>query len=255
LVENNTRKIEMFDLTGRKALVTGATGGIGEEIARQLHARGATVGLHGTRVEKLEELAATLGDRVKIFPANLSDRDEVKALGQKAESELGGVEILVNNAGITKDGLLARMSDADWDSVMEINLTSMFVLTRELVHPMMRRRFGRIINITSVVGTTGNPGQVNYCASKAGMTGFSKSLAQEIASRGVTVNCVSPGFIESAMTDKLNEKQREAILSAIPMKKMGAGADIASAVVYLASNESSYVTGQTLHVNGGMAMI
>ena len=246
----------MFDLTGRKALVTGATGGLGEEIARLLHAQGAVVGLHGTRVEKLEALAAELGgDRVKIFPANLSDRDEVKALGEKAEAELGGVDILVNNAGITKDGLFVRMSDEDWDSVLEVNLTAVFRLTRELTHPMMRRRYGRIINITSVVGVTGNPGQANYCASKAGMIGFSKSLAQEIATRNVTVNCVAPGFIESAMTGKLNDKQKETILGAIPMKRMGAGADIASAVLYLASSEAGYVTGQTLHVNGGMAMI
>lgn len=245
----------MFDLTGRKALITGATGGIGEEIARALHAQGATVGLHGTRAEKLEALAAELGERAHVFPANLSDRDQVKALGEKAEAELGGVDILVNNAGITKDGLFVRMSDEDWDAVLEVNLTSTFRLTRELTHPMMRRRFGRIINITSVVGVTGNPGQANYCASKAGMIGFSKSLAQEIATRNVTVNCIAPGFIESAMTDKLNDKQKDAILGAIPMKRMGAGADIAAAVVYLASNEGGYVTGQTLHVNGGMAMI
>lgn len=245
----------MFDLTGRKALVTGATGGIGEEIARILHAQGATLGLHGTRAEKLEALAAELGERVHVFPANLSDRDQVKALGEKAEADLGGVDILVNNAGITKDGLFVRMSDADWDAVIEVNLTATFRLTRELTHPMMRRRFGRIINITSVVGVTGNPGQANYCASKAGMIGFSKSLAQEIATRNVTVNCIAPGFIESAMTGKLNDKQKEGILGAIPMKRMGAGADIASAVVYLASNEAGYVTGQTLHVNGGMAMI
>jgi len=245
----------MFDLTGRKALVTGATGGIGEEIARALHKQGATVGLHGTRAEKLEALAAELGERVKIFPANLSDRDEVKALGQKAEAELEGVDILVNNAGITKDGLFVRMSDADWDAVLEVNLTAVFRLTRELTHPMMRRRSGRIINISSVVGVTGNPGQANYCASKAGLIGFSKSLAQEIATRNVTVNCVAPGFIESAMTDKLNDKQREAIMGAIPAKRMGTGAEVASAVVYLASDEASYVTGQTIHVNGGMAMI
>ncbi len=245
----------MFDLTGRKALVTGASGGIGEAVARILHAQGATVGLHGTRVEKLEALASELGDRVMLFPANLSDRAEVKALGQKAEADLGGVDILVNNAGITRDGLFVRMSDDDWDAVLEVNLTAVFRLTRELTHPMMRRRFGRIINITSVVGVTGNPGQANYCASKAGMIGFSKSLAQEIASRNVTVNCVAPGFIESAMTDKLNDKQKEAIMGAIPMRRMGKGDEIASSVVYLASNEAAYVTGQTLHVNGGMAMI
>jgi len=245
----------MFDLTGRKALVTGASGGLGEAIARTLHAQGAVVGIHGTRKEKLDALAAELGERVQVFPADLGDRDAVKALGKQAEADLGGVDILVNNAGITRDGLFVRMSDADWDQVLEVNLGSVFRLTRELTHAMMRRRYGRIINITSVVGVTGNPGQANYCASKAGMIGFSKSLAQEIASRNVTVNCVAPGFIESAMTDKLNEKQKEAILSAVPMKRMGVGADIASAVLYLASSEAGYVTGQTLHVNGGMAMI
>ena len=245
----------MFDLGGRKALVTGATGGIGEAVARALHAAGATVGLHGTRKEKLEALGAELGDRVKLFPANLSDRDEVKALGQKAEAELEGVDILVNNAGITRDGLFVRMSDEDWDAVLEVNLSAVFRLTRELTHPMMRRRFGRIVNITSIVGVTGNPGQANYCASKAGLIGFSKSLAQEIATRNITVNCVAPGFIESAMTDKLNDKQKDAIMGAIPMKKMGTGEDIAASVLYLASNEAGYVTGQTLHVNGGMAMI
>ncbi|APO74156.1 3-oxoacyl-(acyl-carrier-protein) reductase nodulation protein NodG [Rhizobium etli 8C-3] len=245
----------MLDLSGRKALVTGASGGIGEEIARILHKQGAVVGLHGTRVEKLEALANELGHRVKIFPANLSDRDEVKALGVKAEAELEGVDILVNNAGITKDGLFVRMSDEDWDNVIEVNLTAMFRLTRELTHPMMRRRYGRIVNITSVVGVTGNPGQANYCASKAGMIGFTKSLAQEIATRNVTVNCVAPGFIESAMTGKLNDKQKEAIMGAIPMKRMGTGGEVASAVAYLASSEAAYMTGQTLHVNGGMAMI
>jgi 3-oxoacyl-[acyl-carrier protein] reductase len=244
----------MFDLTGRKALVTGASGGIGEAVARALHGQGATVGLHGTRVEKLEALAADLGDRVKIFPADLSNRDDVKALAQKAEAELEGVDILVNNAGITRDGLFVRMSDADWDAVIEVNLTSTFRLTRELTHPMMRRRYGRIINMASVVGVTGNPGQANYCASKAGMIGFSKSLAQEIASRNVTVNCIAPGFIESAMTEKLNDKQKDAIMGAIPMRRMGTGLEIATAVVYLASAEAAYVTGQTIHVNGGMAM-
>lgn len=245
----------MFDLTGRKALVTGASGGIGEAIARQLHAQGATVGLHGTRVERLEALAADLGDRVLMFPADLSDRDAVSALGKKAEEQLEGVDILVNNAGITKDGLFVRMSDDAWDQVLEVNLTAVFRLTRELAHPMMKRRNGRIINITSVVGVAGNPGQANYCAAKAGMIGFSKSLAQEIAPRNVTVNCVAPGFIESAMTEKLNDKQKEAIMSAIPMRRMGNGAEIASAVTWLASNEASYVTGQTIHVNGGMLMV
>lgn len=245
----------MFDLTGRKALVTGATGGIGEAVARTLHKAGAIVGLHGTRVEKLEALAGELGDRVKVLPANLSDRAEVKALAQKAESELEGVDILVNNAGITRDGLFVRMSDEDWDDVLEVNLGSVFRLTRELTHPMMRRRYGRVINISSVVAVTGNPGQANYIAAKAGVIGLSKSLAQEIASRNVTVNCIAPGFIESAMTDKLNDKQKEAIMGAIPMKKMGIGDDIAAAALYLASTEAGYVTGQTLHVNGGMAMI
>jgi 3-oxoacyl-[acyl-carrier protein] reductase len=245
----------MFELTGRKALVTGASGGIGEAIARTLHAQGAVVGLHGTRVERLDALASDLGERVKVFPADLSDRHAVKLLGQKAEADLEGVDILVNNAGITRDGLFVRMSDDDWDDVLAVNLSSVFRLTRELAHPMMRRRFGRIINITSVVGVTGNPGQTNYSASKAGMIGFTKSLAQEIASRNVTVNCIAPGFIESAMTGKLNEKQRDAIMGAIPMKRMGTGTEIASAAVFLASPESGYVTGQTLHVNGGMAMI
>ena len=245
----------MFDLTGRKALVTGASGGIGEAIARQLHSRGATVGLHGTRVERLEALAADLGDRVHMFPADLSDRDAVSALGKSAEEKLEGVDILVNNAGITKDGLFVRMSDDAWDQVLEVNLTAVFRLTRELAHPMMKRRNGRIINITSVVGVSGNPGQANYCAAKAGMIGFSKSLAQEIAPRNVTVNCVAPGFIESAMTEKLNDKQKDAIMGAIPMRRMGTGTEIASAVTWLASDEASYVTGQTIHVNGGMLMV
>jgi len=245
----------MFSLSGRKALVTGSSGGIGEAIARALHVQGATVGLHGTRVEKLDALAAELGERVKVFPANLSERDAVKALGQKAEAELEGVDILVNNAGITRDGLFVRMSDTDWDAVLEVNLTAAFRLTRELTHPMMRRRHGRIVNITSVVGVTGNPGQANYCAAKAGMIGFSKSLAQEIASRNVTVNCVAPGFIESDMTGKLNDKQKEAIMGQIPMRRMGTGSEIATTVAWLASDEAAYVTGQTIHVNGGMAMI
>jgi 3-oxoacyl-[acyl-carrier protein] reductase len=245
----------MFNLSGRKALVTGATGGIGEAIARALHAQGAIVGIHGTRAEKLAELATELGSNVHVLPADLSDREAVKALAEKAEAEMGGVDILVNNAGITRDGLFVRMSDEDWDAVLDINLGATFRLTRALTHAMMRRRFGRIINITSVVGTTGNPGQGNYCASKAGLVGMTKSLAQEIASRNVTVNCVSPGFIESAMTDKLNDKQKETIMANIPMRKMGQGADIAAAVVFLASDAAGYVTGQTIHVNGGMAMV
>jgi len=245
----------MFDLTGKKALVTGASGGIGEAIAKALHAAGAIVAIHGTRADKLNELAQHLGERVAVYPANLSDRDAVKELGARAEAEMGGIDILVNNAGITRDGLFVRMSDKDWDDVIEVNLTSVFRLTREIAYPMMRRKGGRIINITSVVGVTGNPGQANYCASKAGMIGFSKSLAQEIASRNVTVNCVAPGFIISAMTDKLNEKQKEAIMGAIPMKRMGSGTEIAAAVVFLASHEAAYITGQTIHVNGGMAMV
>lgn len=245
----------MFDLTGRKALVTGASGGIGRAIATALHGAGATVGLHGTRLPALEELAAELGERTLVLPADLSTREGQAGLAEQAEEALGGVDILVNNAGITKDGLFVRMSDEDWDKVIEIDLTAAFRLTRGLTHPMMRRRFGRIINITSVVGVTGNPGQANYCAAKAGMIGFSKSLAQEIASRNVTVNCIAPGFITSAMTDKLNEKQKGAIMGAIPMKRMGESAEVASAAVYLASDEAAYMTGQTLHVNGGMVMI
>lgn len=245
----------MFDLSGRKALVTGSSGGIGEAVARTLHARGAIVGLHGTRVEKLDALASELGDRVHVFPANLGDRDAVSELGKKAEAGMEGVDILVNNAGITKDGLFVRMSDEDWDAVIEVNLTATARLTRELLHPMMRRRHGRIINIASVVGISGNPGQANYCASKAGMIGMTKSLAQEVATRGITINAVAPGFIESAMTGKLNEKQKEAIMGAIPMRRMGEGIDIAAAIVYLASDEAGYVTGQTIHINGGMLMI
>ncbi len=245
----------MFELAGRKALVTGASGGIGEAAARGLHARGATVGLHGTRVERLDALAADLGSRVHVFQADLGNRDAVSALGKKAELDLEGVDILVNNAGITRDGLFVRMSDEDWDAVIEVNLTAVARLTREIVYPMMRRRFGRIINVSSVVGISGNPGQANYCASKAGMIGLTKSLAQEVASRGVTVNSVAPGFIETAMTDKLNDKQKETIMGAIPMRRMGTGIDIAAAIVYLASDEAGYVSGQTIHVNGGMLMI
>ncbi|TPW32040.1 3-oxoacyl-[acyl-carrier-protein] reductase [Pararhizobium mangrovi] len=245
----------MFDLEGRKALVTGASGGIGEAIARMLHKGGATVGLHGTRREKLDALAEDLGERTLVLPADLSERPAVDRLAETAESELGGVDLLVNNAGVTRDGLFVRMEDAAWDAVLEVDLTSVFRLTRALAHPMMRRRFGRIVNISSIVGVTGNPGQANYCAAKAGLIGFSKSLAQEIATRNVTVNCVAPGFIESAMTDKLNEKQRGRIMGAIPMGRMGTGDEVASAVAYLASREAGYVTGQTIHVNGGMAMI
>lgn len=245
----------MFNLTGRKALITGASGDIGEAIARSLHAQGAIVGLHGTREEKLKKVAEDLCHNVFVFPANLSERKEIKQLAETAEKEMGGIDILINNAGITRDGLLVRMHDRDWDDVLAVNLTASFILTRELANAMMRRRYGRIINVTSVVGVVGNPGQANYCAAKAGLIGFSKSLAQEIASRNVTVNCIAPGFIKSAMTDKLNEKQKETIMSAIPMKRMGNGQEIASAAVYLASDEAAYVTGQTVHVNGGMVMI
>lgn len=245
----------MFDLTGKSALITGASGGIGISIAKALHAQGATVGLHGTREARLNEIATELGDRVHVFPADLGDGEAVKALAKKAEEEMDGIDILVNNAGITKDGLFVRMSDDDWDAVLDINLKSVFQLTRDVVYPMMRRKAGRIINITSIVGVTGNPGQGNYCASKAGMIGMSKSLAMEIASRKVTVNCVAPGFIETPMTDALNDKQKEAILSTVPAKRLGTGEEVASAVVYLASQEASYITGQTIHVNGGMAMI
>ncbi|MEL6436046.1 MAG: 3-oxoacyl-[acyl-carrier-protein] reductase [Pseudomonadota bacterium] len=245
----------MIDLTGKKALVTGASGGIGEDIARALHAQGAIVGLHGTREEKLQAVAADLRDRTHVLPANLSDLEAVDALAAKAEDVLEGVDILVNNAGITRDGLFVRMAQDDWDAVLHVNLTAVFRLTKALTHPMMRRRAGRIINISSVVGFIGNAGQANYCASKAGLVGFSKSLAQEIASRNVTVNCVSPGFIESAMTEKLNDKQKDAIMGSIPMKRMGTGAEVASAVSWLASDSASYVTGQTIHVNGGMAMV
>ena len=245
----------MLDLTGKKALVTGATGGLGGAIARVLHAQGASVALSGTRIEALEALAAELGERVVIAPCNLGDKDSVEALVPAAEEKLGGLDILVNNAGVTKDNLFLRLKDEDWDSVIAVNLTAAFRLSRAAVKSMMRRRYGRIISIGSVVGTTGNPGQGNYAASKAGLIGMSKALAAEVASRNITVNVVSPGFIESPMTQALNEKQREGILSDVPMGRLGVGSDIAAAVAYLASTEAAYVTGQTLHVNGGMTMI
>ena len=245
----------MFSLDGKKALVTGATGGLGGAIAKKLHAQGATVAISGTRKEKLDELAAELGGRVHVLPCNLSDGEAVDALPKQASEAMGGLDILVANAGITKDQLLMRMKDEDWQTVMTVNLESYFRLTRAAMRGMMKNRWGRIIGITSVVGVTGNPGQANYCASKAGMIGFSKSLAQEVGARGVTVNCVAPGFIASPMTDVLNETQRETILQKIPAGDLGSGDDIAGAVVYLASDEAGYVTGQTLHVNGGMAMI
>jgi 3-oxoacyl-[acyl-carrier protein] reductase len=244
----------MFDLTGKKALVTGATGGIGGGIARALHSQGASVTLSGTRREALDALASSLGERVQIVEANLSDRDSVEELVPAAEAAMGGLDILVNNAGVTRDNLFLRMKDEEWDTVIAVNLTAAFRLSRAAVKGMMRRRFGRIINIGSVVGSTGNPGQGNYAASKAGLVGMTKALAAEVASRGITVNCIAPGFIESPMTEALNEKQREAILATIPMSRLGTGDEIAAAAIYLASAESAYMTGQTLHVNGGMAM-
>ena len=246
----------MFDLTGKTALVTGATGGIGAEIARALHAQGAYVVLSGTREAVLQERAAELGSRTAAVPANLADAAAVDGLVEAAEAAAGSpIDILVANAGITKDGLLLRMKDEDWSEVLKVNLESYFRLSRAAVKGMMKRRHGRIIGITSVVGVMGNPGQANYAASKAGMIGFSKALGQEVATRGITVNCVAPGFIESPMTDALNEAQKAQILSTIPTARLGTGAEVAAACVYLASAEAAYVTGQTLHVNGGMAMI
>ena len=246
----------MFDLTGKTALVTGATGGIGAAIARALHAQGAHVVLSGTRETVLQDLAAELGARTSAVAANLSDPAAVDGLIEAAEAAAGApIDILIANAGITRDGLLLRMKDDDWAEVLKVNLESYFRLSRAAVKGMMRRRSGRIVGITSVVGVTGNPGQANYAASKAGMIGFSKALAQEVATRGITVNCVAPGFIESPMTDGLHEQQKAQIMSTIPAARLGTGADVAAACVYLASEEAAYVTGQTLHVNGGMAMI
>ncbi len=245
----------MFNLEGKKALVTGATGGIGAAIAKSLHAAGAEVAISGTRAEKLEELKAELGERVHVIAANLSDRASVDQLAKDAAEAMGGVDILVNNAGITKDNLAMRMKDDEWDSVMQVNLESSFRLIKALMRGMMKSRWGRVVNITSVVGVTGNPGQANYCASKAGMIGMSKALAAELASRGITVNCVAPGFIGTPMTDVLTDDQKAAITSGIPSGELGEPEDIASAVLYLASPEAKYVTGQTLHVNGGLAMI
>jgi 3-oxoacyl-[acyl-carrier protein] reductase len=245
----------MFDLTGRKALVTGATGGLGGTIARGLHAQGATVALSGTRQAALEAFAAELGgERVQIVPADLSDKASVEALIPAAEAALGGLDILVNNAGITRDNLVLRMKDDEWDAVIAVNLSAAFRLSRAAVKGMMKRRHGRIVNIGSVVGATGNPGQVNYAAAKAGLVGMTKAMAAEVATRNLTVNCIAPGFITSPMTDALNEKQREGILGRVPMGRLGTGTDIAAAAIYLASDEAAYVTGQTLHVNGGMAM-
>ncbi|TCS63790.1 3-oxoacyl-ACP reductase FabG [Primorskyibacter sedentarius] len=245
----------MFDLTGKCALVTGASGGIGGEIARVLHAAGATVGLSGTRTEPLEALAAELGERAHVLPCNLSDFAAVDALPKQAIEAMGSLDILVNNAGITRDNLFMRMSDDEWQSVIDVNLTSTFKLCKGVLRGMMKARWGRIINISSVVGATGNPGQGNYAAAKAGVVGMSKSLAYEVASRGITVNAVAPGFITTAMTDKLTDDQKAAIMTQIPAGRMGDPAEIAAAVLYLAAPEAAYVTGTTLHVNGGMAML
>ena len=245
----------MFKLEGKCALITGASGGIGGSIARALYAQGAKVALSGTRIDPLKALADDLGDRAFIVPCNLSDVDAVKALPQKAFEEMGGIDILVNNAGITKDNLFMRMSDDDWHQVIDVNLTSTMHLMKSVMRTMMKQRFGRIINITSIVGVTGNAGQVNYAASKAGMIGMTKSFAQEIATRGITANCIAPGFIETAMTAELPENVIKNMLDAIPQGRMGQADEVAASVAFLASNEASYITGQTLHVNGGMAMI
>lgn len=245
----------MFDLTGKKALVTGASGGIGGAIATALHTQGAEVCLSGTRREALEELAAVLGERVHIATCNLQDAEETEALVPSVEEAMGQVDILVNNAGLTRDMLSMRLSDDQWQKVIDVNLTATFRLSRAALKEMMRRRWGRVVNITSIVGVTGNPGQANYAASKAGLIGMSKSMAGEVATRGITVNCIAPGFIKTPMTDALNEKQQSALMERIPARRLGTPEDIGGAAVYLASEEASYVNGQTLHVNGGMAMI
>ncbi len=245
----------MFDLTGKTALVTGASGGLGQAIARRLHRQGATVALSGTRKDALEALAAEFAGGVHVFPCNLAEISEVEAMVPAVEAAMGGLDILVNNAGVTKDNLFLRMKDEEWDTVLAVNLTAVFRLSRAAVKGMLKRKYGRIIQITSIVGVTGNPGQGNYAASKAGMIGMSKSLAAEVAGRNITVNCIAPGFIHSPMTDVLNEKQKAAILANVPMGRLGTGEDVAAAAVFLASGDAGYVTGQTLHVNGGMAMI
>ncbi|MGK2923962.1 MAG: 3-oxoacyl-[acyl-carrier-protein] reductase [Methyloceanibacter sp.] len=245
----------MFDLKGKNALVTGASGGIGGAIARALHGQGATVAISGTNAEKLEALSSELGERVFVLPCDLRDRPAVAQLADTAEKTLGQVDILVNNAGITHDNLFMRMKDEEWDDVIAVNLTSVFTLTRGILRGMMRRRAGRIVNISSISGVFGNPGQGNYAASKAGLVGMTKSLAREVASRGITANCISPGFISTPMTDALTEKQTEAIAAAIPAQSFGQPEDIAAAVVFFASDEASYVTGETMHVNGGMIMV
>lgn len=244
-----------MELDGKKALITGASGGIGGAIATALHGAGATVGLSGTREAPLNALAQTLGERAHVLPCNLSDADAVSALPKAASDTMGAVDILVNNAGITRDNIFMRMSDEEWDQVIAVNLSAAMRLCRAVMRPMMKARWGRIVNITSVVGVTGNPGQVNYAAAKAGMIGMTKSMAYEVASRGITANCVAPGFIETAMTQELNDEQQAAILTRIPAGRMGSSDEIADAVLYLARPAAGYVTGQTLHVNGGMAMI
>ena len=245
----------MFDLTGRKALVTGATGGIGGAIAQALHKQGAQVAISGTKKEKLESLGSQLGEGVHLLPCDLADTAAVEKLVPAAEAALGQLDILVNNAGLTRDNLFMRMKDEEWDAVLAVDLTAGFRLSRAALRGMMRRRHGRIISISSVVGVTGNPGQGNYAAAKAGMIGMSKALAAEVASRGVTVNCIAPGFIKTAMTDALNDKQREAVLARVPAGRLGSPEEIAAAVVYLASEAAAYITGQTIHINGGLAMI
>jgi len=245
----------MFDLTGKTALVTGATGGIGEAIARALHFQGAIVAISGTRQERLDALAADLGSRVHALPCNLADKDAVEKLVPDAEAAMAHIDIVVNNAGTTRDNIFVRLKDEDWDTVIAVNLTAAFRIARAAARGMMRRRTGRIIGITSVVGVTGNAGQGNYAAAKAGMIGMSKALAQEVASRGMTVNCIAPGFIETAMTEALSEKQRELLLSRVPAGRLGKPSDVAALAGYLASDEAAYVTGQTFHVNGGMVMV
>ncbi len=245
----------MFDLSGKTALVTGASGGIGAEVARVLHGAGATVGLSGTRVDPLEALAGELGERAHVLPCNLGDAEAVEALPKQAAEAMGSVDILVNNAGITRDNLFMRMSAEEWDEVLNVNLRSAMLLSKGVIRGMMKARWGRIVNVSSIVGATGNPGQANYAASKAGLVGMSKSIAYEVASRGITVNAVAPGFITTAMTDKLNEDQKAVILAQVPAGRMGEAKEIAAAVLYLASEEAGYVTGATLHINGGMAML
>lgn len=245
----------MFDLQGKRALVTGASGGIGGAIARALHAQGAEVALSGTRTGALEALAGDLAGRVHVLPGDLSDKAAANKLVEETQGAMGGLDILINNAGITRDSLMMRMKDEDWDAVLEVNLTATFRLARAVLRPMVKQRWGRIISIASTVGVTGNPGQANYSASKAGMIGMTKALAAEVATRGITVNCVAPGFIVTAMTAALDDKQKERVIAAIPSARLGAPEDVASSVAFLASEEAGYITGQTLHVNGGMAMI